>query len=59
MAHEQQLGLYEEYVVPFLASVIPSYTTAFHARGKAIRSSDVFLWAVATGAWPLASMLWL
>ena len=55
---EEQLALYEEGVVPFLASLLPWYVDAFEARGKQIRSSDVFLWSVAVGAWELASMLW-
>ena len=56
-AKEQQ-ALYERHVVPFLARLVPTYEQAFAARMRALRSSDVFLWAVAVGAWPLASMLW-
>ena len=49
---------YEEGVLPFLVSLVPSYEDAWVARGRQVRSSDVFVWSVAVGAWDLASLLW-
>ena len=55
---EEQRQMYEEGVLPFLVSLVPSYEDAWVARGRQVRSSDVFVWSVAVGAWDLASLLW-
>jgi hypothetical protein len=49
---------YTEHIVPFLTALVPGYSSSFDASARLVRSSDVFLWSVAVGAWPLASMLW-
>ena len=54
--------------MPFVSSLLPAYAVTFSPRQRAeraklrramgVRSFDVFLWAVAIGAWPLARLLW-